>query len=177
MMVFQNCGPNTAVVLASSGCRGDRQSEAGAGLVRSDDRVTTVVSDQRIASPQGAEFILSQKGAFRAMSRGNRLLGVVEMAEVLESMTPLIRRITQEDGRITEPERQLMELHDTLVTDSQSLAIRTQIGMSLVRGLEAPPERVHDLLDDYWKVYGPTLRLAENDQEPTPPAAPQAIAA
>lgn len=85
---------------------------------------------------------------------GNRMLGVVEIADLLESMTPLIECIVRDDGFVTAAEQQLLDVHRALVTDSQSLAVRTQIGMSLIRGLEAPPERVTTLIDDYRRVYG-----------------------
>lgn len=82
------------------------------------------------------------------VSRGNRVLGVVEIVDVLEAMAPMIERLVRADGRITPDEQRLIDTHNELIQGSQALAMRTQIATSLLRGLEEPPARVNDLIDE-----------------------------
>lgn len=85
--------------------------------------------------------------------RGNRNLGVLEIAELLEELVPQVERIVREDGFVTALEQQTIDILRALVTDCQSLAVRTQIAVSLIRGKESPPERVADLIADYHRHY------------------------
>lgn len=89
------------------------------------------------------------------MSRGNRLLGIVEVVEELEAFGPMLEVIVHADGVVTPDERILLDAYAALTAGSQSLAVRTQIGMSLLRGLAEPPERTQTLVADYWERYGP----------------------
>lgn len=89
------------------------------------------------------------------MPRGNRMLGVTEIVDLLEEMSPLITRLVNADGYVSPDEQRLLDEHNALITGSQALAMRTQIATSLLRGLDEPPARVNDLIDDYYRIYGP----------------------
>lgn len=95
------------------------------------------------------------------MSRGNRLLGIVEVVEELEDLQPLIERLVMADGQITPDEQELLDCHRYLLAGSQSLSVRTQIGMSLVRGLAEPPERASDLMEQYHARHGQPALAAD----------------
>lgn len=111
------------------------------------------ISNTVTVAVRNRDKLITPKG-IPLMPRGNRLLGVTEMVEVLESMQSKIDRIVWADNRMSDEERELVDEHRALTRDAQSLAIRTQIAQSMIRGLEAPPERLHELIHDYQRVHG-----------------------